>query len=75
MTQIIKAIFKNGVFEPQESIELPNNQEVDIVVSTMNPRNNDWKSLIQQIDTFRENLLRKAGHFDSTSILRQDRNR
>lgn len=75
MTQIIKAIFKNGVFEPQESIELPNNQEVDIVVSTKNARNNDWKSLMQQIDTFRENLLRKTGYFDSTSILRQDRNR
>ena len=75
MTKLIKAIFKNGVFQPKESVELPDDQEVDILVSTQNKTKNSSKSLILQIDDFREKLLHKTGYFDSTSLIRQDRDR
>jgi predicted DNA-binding antitoxin AbrB/MazE fold protein len=34
MTQIIQAIYANGVFRPLESLDLPENQQFRIIVET-----------------------------------------
>lgn len=34
MTQIIQAIYANGVFRPLESLDLPENQQFQIIVET-----------------------------------------
>ena len=35
MSMYLKAVYKNGVFEPLEPVDLPENKEVDIVVEEL----------------------------------------
>jgi len=68
----INAIFRHGVFQPLEPVDLKENQEVRISVEpTAKPDARQW---LQQVDKLRNELREKYGIFpDSTSDIAEDR--
>jgi hypothetical protein len=67
MTTAVKAIYESGVFKPTEPVQLPERTEVDVLIPTQSPADDDptgWAAASELIGFIQDAPADMAEHHD-----------
>ncbi|MFL5330213.1 MAG: antitoxin family protein [Gemmataceae bacterium] len=72
MNQRIDAVFENGVFRPEQPVNIPNGQRVSLNVQSSDSATDDLNDVMDLLDLeFMDSCRRKAGQAPSLEEVRQ----
>jgi predicted DNA-binding antitoxin AbrB/MazE fold protein len=73
---LIEAIYRRGVFEPLQPVDLPENQRVRLNVEPNPLKLQEWQEWFERVQRLQDELRQQHGEFpDSTIDIAEDRMR
>lgn len=72
MSQHIDALYVNGVFRPEQPVDIADGERVALTVDLKSPAANDLSDVLDLLDTeFIESCRRKSGNAPSLAAVRE----